>query len=231
MAKIHYRQELIGGGTTALDEIDGDLLSDGDAAWVFTGTDFYCYRLDAASGAAESSPGVIAPDTNPGNKRWILQKVQGVEGEPVGTNLLWDGEEPPDGYLERDGSEISRTVYADLFAHLGTRYGVGDGTTTFNLPDDLGEFIRIWDHGAGNDPDAASRTDRGDGTAGDHVGTKQAGDIEAHDHPVTLSAYNYGTTSWENSGRAGLSTSGTTSSTGGNETRPRNRNFMLCIKY
>jgi microcystin-dependent protein len=41
----------------------------------------------------------------------------------------------PDGWLECDGSAVSRTTYAHLFAVIGTTFGAGDGTTTFNLPD------------------------------------------------------------------------------------------------
>jgi len=47
----------------------------------------------------------------------------------------------PTGYLQCDGSAVSRTTYADLFAVIGTTYGVGDGTTTFNLPDCRGRFV------------------------------------------------------------------------------------------
>lgn len=47
----------------------------------------------------------------------------------------------PDRWLECDGSAISRTTYADLFAILGTTWGAGDGSTTFNIPDFQGEFL------------------------------------------------------------------------------------------
>jgi prepilin-type N-terminal cleavage/methylation domain-containing protein len=45
---------------------------------------------------------------------------------------------PPQGFLLEDGSAVSRTVYSDLFAVIGTTYGTGDGSTTFNLPDSRG---------------------------------------------------------------------------------------------
>lgn len=63
---------LTGGGTGALDAIDGDDLQDNDSAIVFTASAAYMYQLDASSGAAESAPDVISPDANPGDKRWIL---------------------------------------------------------------------------------------------------------------------------------------------------------------
>jgi len=69
---------LIGGEATKLDSIDGAVLVDGDAAFVNVLNVQYIYRLDADSGAAESSPNIIAPDTNPGTKRWILQGLNGA---------------------------------------------------------------------------------------------------------------------------------------------------------
>ena len=57
----------------------------------------------------------------------------------------------PSGYLECNGQAISRTTYADLFAKIGTTYGTGNGSTTFNLPDLRGEFVRGWDNGRGVD--------------------------------------------------------------------------------
>lgn len=64
-----------------------------------------------------------------------------------GTTVLWCAPVVPDGYLELAGQAISRTTYSALFALFGTTYGAGDGSTTFNLPDLRGEFVRGWDHG------------------------------------------------------------------------------------
>jgi hypothetical protein len=69
---------LTGGEATKLDSIDGATLTDNDAAFVNVSNVQYIYRLDADSGAAESSPNIIAPDTNPGTKRWILQGLNGA---------------------------------------------------------------------------------------------------------------------------------------------------------
>lgn len=63
---------LTGGTAGALDAINGALLSDGDTAIVATGTRVYVYSLDADSAAVESSPAVISPDSNAGDKRWVL---------------------------------------------------------------------------------------------------------------------------------------------------------------
>jgi hypothetical protein len=66
---------LTGGASGALDYVDGNSLSDGSKALVQTNGVAYLYRLNASSGAAESSPGIISPDSNAGTKRWILQGI------------------------------------------------------------------------------------------------------------------------------------------------------------
>ena len=53
----------------------------------------------------------------------------------------------PSGYLLCDGSPVSRTTYSGLFAVISTTYGVGDGSTTFNLPDFQGQFLRGFESG------------------------------------------------------------------------------------
>ena len=53
---------------------------------------------------------------------------------PAGTIIVWSGETPPTGFFKNDGSAISRTTYAKLYNVIGTRFGNGDGSTTFNLP-------------------------------------------------------------------------------------------------
>lgn len=68
----------------------------------------------------------------PGGK--IIGQSAG-SGVPIGTIIPFAGNSIPQGYLLCDGSAISRTNYASLFAVIGTIYGAGDGSTTFNLPD------------------------------------------------------------------------------------------------
>lgn len=115
---------------------------------------------------------------------WDRMLKESKDPVPIGAIFSFPLETPPTGYLICDGSAVSRTTYADLFAVLGTSYGAGDGSTTFNLPDYRGKFLRGYDNGAGNDPDAATRQDRGDGTTGDAVGTLQDGEMESHLHQV-----------------------------------------------
>lgn len=80
---------------------------------------------------------------------------------PIGTILPYGGTEAPKGWMLCQGQAVSRTDYADLFAVIGTSFGTGDGSTTFNLPDLRGEFLR----GAGTN----SHTNQGNGgTVGEH---------------------------------------------------------------
>jgi microcystin-dependent protein len=140
---------------------------------------------------------------------------------------------PIDGWQVCNGQELSREDFANLFAVIGTIYGDGDGSTTFNLPDYRGQFLRGQDSGAGIDPDAADRTDRGDGTLGDQVGTKQEhmyGEHNhtspPHDHSLNQST---GVSTGANTGYIAFAQTGLTGKTaaiinnnGGNETRPTN---------
>lgn len=64
-----------------------------------------------------------------------VRAPQATSGVPTGVLHQFAGSTAPTGYLLCDGSAISRTTYADLFAVIGTTYGTGDGSTTFNIPD------------------------------------------------------------------------------------------------
>lgn len=149
---------------------------------------------------------------------------------PVGIVIAFPTSSLPSSFLECDGSALNRVTYSDLYGVIGTKYGNTD-STDFYLPDYRGEFLRGWDHGAGSDPDAGSRTDRGDGTAGDNVGTKQTDQLKSHNH--NISRYNAGgSTNYVPTPESSSTSSKiNTSSTGGNETRPINTNVMYCIRY
>ena len=137
----------------------------------------------------------------------------------------------PTGWLQANGAAVSRTTYASLFTAIGTMYGSGDGATTFNLPDYRGYFLRGWNNGAAIDPDAASRTNRGDGTTGDNVGTKETDQLASHSHNLPV---RYGANSWNVGGifgtdYAGSAVTSVSSATGGNETRPKNISVIYCV--
>jgi len=153
----------------------------------------------------------------------------------VGSEMTWATATVPTGWLEENGAAISRSTYSALFAVLGTTFGVGDGSSTFNLPDARGEFIRGWAHGSANDPDRAARTNRGDGTTGDVVGSKQEHKLNSHVHNVRFTHHGSNNTQNYPDKADGYNNGGVqnwdSDSTGGNETRPRNTNRMIIIKY
>ena len=83
---IYQKTALTGGASSALDSIAGSTLLDGDFAFVMTSANaFYVYILDADSGAAESSPTVILPDSRAGDEAWILQTFQSAVGSLLPT--------------------------------------------------------------------------------------------------------------------------------------------------
>lgn len=95
---------------------------------------------------------------------------------PVGVVLPYGGSSAPSGYLLCYGQAISRTTYADLFAAIGTTYGTGDGSTTFNLPDFRGRVVAGKDDMGGS---AASRlTSSYFGASGASLGS--VGGSESH---------------------------------------------------
>lgn len=67
--------------------------------------------------------------------REFKNKLPVFESWPAGVIIPFAGKSVPTGYLLCNGAAVSRTNYANLFAAIGTLYGAGDGSTTFNLPD------------------------------------------------------------------------------------------------
>jgi microcystin-dependent protein len=94
---------------------------------------------------------------------------------PPGAVLPFAMAVTPSGWLAANGAAVSRTLYPALFAAIGTLYGVGDGNSTFNLPDLRGYFVR----GSGTNSD---------GTASGTFGQKQADDFESHTHTGSTGA-------------------------------------------
>lgn len=115
----------------------------------------------------------------------ISNPVTAGEFGPPGTVFMWPKEVVPTGGLECNGASYATADYPNLFSVIGYMYG-GSGAS-FKVPDYRGIFLRGWDHGVGNDPDRASRSDRGDGTTGDHVGTRQGDQNRQHQHTGAMS--------------------------------------------
>jgi microcystin-dependent protein len=86
---------------------------------------------------------------------------------PSGAMMDYAGATAPSGWLMCDGAAVSRTTYANLFAAIGTSYGVGNGSTTFNLPDFRGRFARYNDDmGTAQNPAFVDKTSK---TAGSFI--------------------------------------------------------------
>ncbi len=96
---------------------------------------------------------------------------------PAGVIVPFAGEveQIPVGWMLCDGSQISRSEYANLYNAIGVCWGVGDGLTTFNLPDLRGLFLRGVSGDSENDPDAEDRVVLNDygGNTGNNVGSYQ----------------------------------------------------------
>jgi microcystin-dependent protein len=134
---------------------------------------------------------------------------------PAGAIMPFAMNSVPTGWLAADGTAVSRSTYATLFAAIATTYGVGNGSTTFNVPDLRGYFVR----GTGTNSD---------GTASGTFAAKQADELKSHTHTLPPAATSVsGGTSLPGSGNQGAVNTG---ATGGTETRPRNIAMLYCIK-
>lgn len=107
------------------------------------------------------------------NKKYVDDQT--VEALPAGVILPYGASDPPLGYLLCDGSEVSRETYLNLFAIIGTAYGSGDGSTTFNLPNLKGK-IPVGKDSADGDFDTLGKT----GGAKTH--TLTVDEMPSHNH-------------------------------------------------
>lgn len=131
----------------------------------------------------------------------------------------------PTGWLKCNGAAVSRTTYSRLFTAIGTTFGAGDGSTTFNLPDLRGEFVRGWDDGRGID-------------AGRTFGSAQLDAYQAHTHQSGSGNLHLGGASGPINAayQSGvnilrLEDMGTGNGRTATETRPRNVAMLWCIKW
>jgi microcystin-dependent protein len=110
---------------------------------------------------------------------------------PTGAVIPYAGTgTPPGGYLYCDGSAVSRTTYADLFTALGTAYGSGDGSTTFNLPDLRARLpLGVNNSGLPNGENATYSTRNRGATGGAETHTLNTTEIPAHAHGSTGLVY------------------------------------------
>ncbi len=167
----------------------------------------------------------------------VQTQLDGKLSALAGTVIMYAGSSCPTGTIAADGSAVSRTVtYDDLFAVVGEVYGVGDGSSTFNVPDARGVFVR----GKGSQTISAIVYT---GTAG----TTQGDTFQGHYHTITntYSLVAQGADSGTNAGRSnsgsvvtspqGITAAITDGTNGtprtGTETRPANITLLFCIYY
>jgi hypothetical protein len=160
-----------------------------------------------------------------------------VSGVPIGAVEFFAMSTAPTGWLKANGAAVSRTTYASLFAAISTTFGVGDGSTTFNVPDLRGEFIRGFSDGRSVDSGRSFGTfQKGsvygiDGPGGSDVTSVYANsgafsDIgveqtNATEYPNALAIYTGGSSP---SARFGIDA-------GVGVSRPRNIALLSCIKF
>ena len=118
--------------------------------------------------------------------------LTGIEGIPTATVVPWTDSSVPSGFLECNGAAVSRTTYADLFAIVGTTYGAGDGSSTFNVPD-LQDNVAIGKSGTkalastGGANTVTSTGNVGGSTANATLSTAQ---LASHSHNVPVRGNN-----------------------------------------
>lgn len=122
-----------GGGQIATKDDVREVLDSAGRASVYipAGTEYKLVLQTASSVTLYTQDNVSVPSA---------QAPPAPAAVPTGTVFSFTGSAAPSGYLLCDGSAVSRTTYAALFAVEGTTYGSGDGSTTFNLPNMVGRF-------------------------------------------------------------------------------------------
>jgi microcystin-dependent protein len=163
---------------------------------------------------------------------------------PAGAVQAFAMNAAPTGWLAADGTAVSRSTYAALFAAISTTYGAGDGSTTFALPDLRGIFVR----GSG------SQVIGGVTYTSPALGGKQGDSFRSHTHGVTDPGHGHNITTFQNTaniaqggaiqGFANYNTPSSSifpalnsatgisiNSTGGTETTPANITLLYCIKF
>lgn len=146
--------------------------------------------IDAMQNALNMGSHLINNVTDPVNnqdaatKKYVVDLVGGVVTTITGEIRMYGGASAPTGWLLCDGSAVSRTTYAALFAIISTTYGVGDGSTTFNLPTFTGKFARgnTRGVGAGADTHSHSLAETNLPSHSHGIGTITAANESAHTH-------------------------------------------------
>ena len=142
---------------------------------------------------------------------------------PAGAVMPFAMNSAPAGWLAANGAAVSRSTYATLFAAISTTHGVGDSSTTFNLPDLRGIFVR----GSGDQTISGTLYSKA-------FALKEADALKSHTHTYGWKGTTYGGANGGNGGTWQVDSTQSTSdaSTGASgETRPANIALLYCIKF
>ncbi len=228
----------LGLATKASPTFSGTVTSGGDIVMSGTGS------LQLPTGTTAQRP---TPATGDIRFNTTLTQFEGYNGSawgeiangvPAGSVFSFATTTVPTGYLECNGAAVSRSTYASLFSAISTTWGVGDGSSTFNLPDLRGQFVRGWDNSAGVD-------------SGRSFASSQSDQNKSHNHSINDSGHNHTAGNWGGNfgGSSGALTfrndaTGTNSSIiqsattgisiqndGGTEVRVKNYALMYVIKF
>lgn len=139
-------------------------------------------NVAVASGASHAKGLVPDPGATPGTTKFLREDMTWnvpAGSTPTGAIMLFGAAAAPAGWLLCNGAAVNRTTYSDLFAAVGTTWGVGDGSTTFNVPDLRGR-VPV---GAGTGAGLTARTLAA--TGGEEGTVLVANNLPAHTHDIT----------------------------------------------
>ena len=135
---------------------------------------------DYSAGTSALSTGIVKSTTTTGALSIAVSGTDYQPPLPSGVMFPYGGSSAPSGWLLCDGSAVSRTTYAALFTAISTSFGVGDGSTTFNLPNTARRTIV----GAGGTGTATLANTVGS-TGGSETHTLSTAELAVHSHGVT----------------------------------------------
>lgn len=170
------------------------------------------------------------------NSSGTLQKETLISdlAAPVGAVVGFAMTTVPTGWLECNGAAISRTTYGSLYGKVGTTWGTGDGSTTFNLPDFRGRFLRGYDNGAGVDSGrifAASQTDAVQAFTGAFQAVNQGLNTVSGIMSITSTGSVALASGGDARNYANFALTAANQIRTSTETRPVNSTVKYCIKY
>lgn len=252
---------LSGVNVTSVSLYPGDsvMLESNGASWSLGTTSFVKANLASPTFSGTPSAPTAAPGTSTtqlATTGFVQTALSAFSTLPVGSLVMTLGSSAPAGTMKMNGASISRSTYSALFSVIGTTYGVGDGSTTFVLPNPRGYFPRFADDGMGID-------------VGRTIGSLQSGSYAAHSHTMNDPGHAHGVYDPGHShggvgfpenpddgsysvangtgthrdysgstygsgtgiGISGSSTGVWVNNSGGSETRPINMALLACIKY